>query len=75
MVRRLAAALLLALLPSLTSHAARELTIYFIDVEGGQATLLITPSGESLLIDTGYAMRGQRGAPPPPPDSSPSLRR
>ncbi len=30
------------------------LTIYFIDVEGGAATLFITPAGESLLIDSGY---------------------
>src|SRR6187431_1104008 len=34
--------------------AARPLDIYFIDVEGGQATLFVTPSGESMLIDTGY---------------------
>ncbi len=31
----------------------RPLLIYFIDVEGGQATLLISRSGESLLIDAG----------------------
>jgi len=30
------------------------LQIYFIDVEGGQATLVVSPSGESLLIDTGW---------------------
>lgn len=30
------------------------LDIYFIDVEGGAATLLVTPAGESLLIDSGY---------------------
>jgi len=30
------------------------LTIYFIDVEGGAATLFVTPAGESLLIDSGY---------------------
>lgn len=29
------------------------LDIYFIDTEGGQATLLVTPGGESVLIDTG----------------------
>jgi competence protein ComEC len=29
------------------------LDIYVIDVEGGNATLLVPPSGESLLIDTG----------------------
>lgn len=30
------------------------LQIYFVDVEGGQATLFVTPLGESLLIDTGW---------------------
>ena len=30
-----------------------RLDIYFIDVEGGAATLLVTPAGESLLIDSG----------------------
>jgi beta-lactamase superfamily II metal-dependent hydrolase len=30
------------------------MTIYCIDVEGGQATLFVTPDGESLLIDTGW---------------------
>jgi competence protein ComEC len=34
--------------------AAKTLEIYFIDVEGGQATLLVAPSGQSLLIDTGW---------------------
>jgi beta-lactamase superfamily II metal-dependent hydrolase len=34
--------------------AAGTLTIYFIDVEGGQATLIVTPAGESFLIDTGF---------------------
>ena len=33
---------------------ARDLEIFFIDVEGGQATLVVTPSGESLLIDAGF---------------------
>jgi competence protein ComEC len=31
-----------------------SLQIYFLDVEGGQSTLLITPSGQSLLVDTGW---------------------
>ncbi|QDT34394.1 ComEC/Rec2 family competence protein [Thalassoglobus polymorphus] len=30
------------------------LDIYFIDVEGGAATLIVTPAGESILIDSGY---------------------
>jgi competence protein ComEC len=33
----------------------KPLQIYFIDVEGGQATLFVTPAGQSLLIDTGWA--------------------
>lgn len=34
--------------------SAKALQIYFIDVEGGQATLIVSPTGESLLIDTGW---------------------
>jgi competence protein ComEC len=34
---------------------AKPLDIYFIDVEGGQSTLFVTPSGESMLVDTGWA--------------------
>ena len=37
-----------------------RLDIYFIDVEGGAATLFITPAGESLLIDSGYPDYGGR---------------
>ena len=40
--------------PSPAVRAAKTLDIYFIDVEGGQATLVVTPEGESLLIDTGF---------------------
>lgn len=32
----------------------KGLQIYFVDVEGGQATLVVSPSGESLLIDAGW---------------------
>ena len=35
--------------------AAKGLDVYFIDVEGGQSTLMVAPSGQSLLVDTGYA--------------------
>ena len=34
--------------------AAKTLDIHFIDVEGGQATLIVSPGGESLLVDTGW---------------------
>ena len=33
--------------------AAKPLAIYVVDVEGGNATLFVSPSGESVLIDTG----------------------
>ena len=48
--------LLLTLTFALSSGAARaatDLQIYFVDVEGGQSTLFISPSGQSMLIDTG----------------------
>lgn len=35
-------------------EARKELQIYFVDVEGGQSTLFVTPEGTSLLIDTGW---------------------
>jgi beta-lactamase superfamily II metal-dependent hydrolase len=45
----------LLLIPGSSATAARKgLQIYFIDVEGGQATLFVTPDGQSLLIDTGW---------------------
>ena len=33
---------------------AKPIEIFFIDVEGGQSTLIVSPSGQSLLIDTGW---------------------
>src|ERR1044071_379974 len=33
--------------------ASKGLEIYVVDVEGGNATLFLTPSGETVLIDTG----------------------
>jgi len=46
---------LLVLILAVTAELAAPTTldIYVIDVEGGNATLLVAPSGESLLIDTG----------------------
>src|SRR5262252_8683531 len=32
----------------------RALDIYFVDVEGGQATLIVTPLGRSILVDAGF---------------------
>jgi competence protein ComEC len=38
----------------------KVLEIYFVDVEGGQATLFVTPEGQSLLIDTGWPGNAER---------------
>jgi competence protein ComEC len=44
-------------------HAERRtLQIYFADVEGGQATLFVTPNRESLLIDAGWPDNDGRDA-------------
>jgi competence protein ComEC len=44
------------------AESAKELKVYFVDVEGGQATLFVTPAGESLLIDTGWPGNDGRDA-------------
>jgi beta-lactamase superfamily II metal-dependent hydrolase len=57
--RSLYAALIAAVAVSLLSaQARRTLDIYVVDVEGGNATLFVSPSGESLLIDTGNGGAG-----------------
>lgn len=38
---------------TLAAQARSTFDIYLIDVEGGNATLLVAPSGDSMLIDTG----------------------
>src|SRR5260370_40747211 len=43
------------------SAQSRNLDIYWIDAEGGASTLIVSPWGESMLIDTGYAV-GDRDA-------------
>ena len=52
-------ALLLSVSAAAPQALARPLEIFFIDVEGGQSTLIVSPSGQSLLIDTGW--RGFEG--------------
>jgi len=45
---------LFTLIASGRAPAAKTLDVYFVDVEGGQATLFVSPSGQSLLVDTGW---------------------
>src|SRR6476469_4506634 len=62
---RTTVALLLALaLPTAAAAAQARTTldIYVTDVEGGNGTLFVTPSGESVLIDTGNANGAVRDA-------------
>src|SRR5436190_12416807 len=52
----LALALIAALLMPSSTFAGpgdERLDLYWIDVEGGASTLLVTPAGETVLIDTG----------------------
>ncbi|MGH9351677.1 MAG: ComEC/Rec2 family competence protein, partial [Terriglobia bacterium] len=46
-------------LPLACAAASKPLSVYFIDVEGGQSTLFVSPSGESMLIDTGWPDQGR----------------
>ena len=52
-VAGIALAALLAAVTVIAQSARTTLDIYLIDVEGGNATLFVSPAGESLLIDTG----------------------
>ncbi len=45
-----------------TPGGSGQLRVTFVDVEGGQATLFVAPTGESLLIDTGWQENGGRDA-------------
>ena len=62
MTKRVSLALLVAFGLSGAFHAqspaAKPLQIYIVDVEGGNAQLWVTPSGESVLIDTGNGGAG-----------------
>jgi competence protein ComEC len=48
--------------PRQASSAAPSLKIYFIDVEGGASTLVVTPAGESILVDAGWPGNDGRDA-------------
>ena len=48
------------LLLGLQRPAAPPLSVYFLDADGGQSTLIVTPERQSLLIDAGYPGRNGR---------------
>ena len=57
---RTAVSLLVAALLLSGLRAAQTLDAYVVDVEGGKAVLIVSPSGESLLIDDGWPGFGGR---------------
>src|SRR5258706_4816361 len=61
-MRRIFSFAVILLLGQLSAMAANNLRIYFVDVEGGAATLIVAPSGESMLVDTGNPMPDDRDA-------------
>jgi competence protein ComEC len=63
-------ALALAMAPLAASAqptGAATLDIYFIDVEGGQSTLVVTPNGQTLLVDAGFPSTGRFDSRPDDP--------
>lgn len=64
--RGILAALVLAVLTALPAATLAQepasLDIYWIDVEGGAATLVVTPARESVLMDTGWPRADARDA-------------
>jgi competence protein ComEC len=62
MLKPLRLLLLASLVPLFvfSASAPKTLTFYTIDVEGGKSVLVVSPSGESMLIDAGWAAVGNR---------------
>jgi competence protein ComEC len=64
-MKRWLIALLLVAPPAgflVAAQAAKTLDVYTIDVEGGKSVLIVSPSGESMLIDVGWPTAGNREA-------------
>jgi competence protein ComEC len=57
-----ASLVLLVGLGSARAEESRPLDIYFLDMAGGASTLIVTPMGESVLIDTGSLRPEHRDA-------------
>jgi competence protein ComEC len=52
----------IVLAPGLGAQAVTPLQVHVVDVEGGQATLFVLPTGESMLVDTGFPGNNGRDA-------------
>ena len=62
LILAIAALLPFSLIDAQQPAQKKPLDIYFLDTEGGQATLFVSPSGQSMLVDTGFP--GNQGMPP-----------
>jgi beta-lactamase superfamily II metal-dependent hydrolase len=62
MKRNLIFLLFVVLISSSAMPAAKSLDMYVIDTEGGKALLIITPSGQSILVDAGFPGFNDRDA-------------
>ncbi|MFI5076493.1 MAG: ComEC/Rec2 family competence protein [Vicinamibacteria bacterium] len=60
--RSVLAAALAAVVSAAPQAADRKLEIEWVDTLGGAATLIVTPAGESILVDTGWAGYDSRDA-------------
>lgn len=61
-MKRLLLVFLVTLALSAAAYAQKPLEIYFVDAEGGAATLIVTPAGESVLVDSGWQTADARDA-------------
>lgn len=61
-VRRLSLFGLFCMVAHAATAQTRPFDIYWVDVEGGAATLLVSSGGESLLVDTGFPGEDDRDA-------------
>ncbi|MEE2948328.1 MAG: MBL fold metallo-hydrolase [Verrucomicrobiota bacterium] len=52
-IQSISAAFALAVAGPAAAKDSQTLDVYWVDVEGGGGTLIVTPAGESILIDTG----------------------
>ena len=52
-IKTISAVLTFAFAGSAVAKDSKTLDVYWVDVEGGGGTLIVTPAGESILIDTG----------------------
>ncbi len=52
-IQTISAVLALAVVGPAAAEDSKTLDVYWVDVEGGGGTLIVTPAGESILIDTG----------------------